>query len=169
MIRSTSGKSRGSGDVIIRTVTRIIEMSCYTILILLHPTCLPHDPFAMLNSLRKENFRVPEVYRHHYMKILTPGWWYAICRKNSVFTGLTVVAFKHRLNMMLRRSEGIKMSCFFSDCTTYSLKECVWHETMESKQQLKQQLRYISLRIILFFRHPQSMPWFSSSTKRRAV
>ena len=54
MIRSTSGKSRGSGDVIIHTVTRIIEMSCYTILILLHPTFLPYDPFAVLNSFRKK-------------------------------------------------------------------------------------------------------------------
>lgn len=54
MIRSTSGKSRDSGDVIIHTVTGIIEMSCYTILILLHPTLLPHDPFAVLNSLRKK-------------------------------------------------------------------------------------------------------------------
>ena len=54
MIRSTSGKSRGSGDVIIHTVTRIIEMSCYTILILLHPTFLPYDPFAVLNSWRKK-------------------------------------------------------------------------------------------------------------------
>ena len=29
-------------------------MSCYTILILLHPTFLPYDPFAVLNSFRKK-------------------------------------------------------------------------------------------------------------------
>jgi hypothetical protein len=44
MIRSTSGKSRGSGDVIIHTVTSIIEMSCCAIRILLLPTSRSPPP-----------------------------------------------------------------------------------------------------------------------------
>lgn len=130
MIRSTSGKSRDPGDVIIHTVTGIIEMSCYTILILLHPTLLPHDPFAVLNSLRKKMLGCQKFIVVITGRFELPSEYMQFAERNAPLS----LSLSTPSNIRECHGEVSLDVLFVPRLYHVLLKECVRHETMGSKQ-----------------------------------